>query len=119
MTDTPEQDAEDAERIVARAHRAYAAEHDAHEETKRELRVLKYSTEGTIRMQRVTIASLKKDKAKLRREWAGIEGDHATYMLAVKQWESRTGLDMDKVLEGEYGKPWGIYGHNSLGEDDD
>ena len=87
--------------------RKFADEHDAHEETKRELRVLKLSSRGTIAGLRIQIASLKCDKATLRREWAGVEGDHAAFMLSVKGWESRTGLDMNEVLLGVYGNPLG------------
>lgn len=79
----------------------------AHRETERELKVLKLSSAGTIRLQRVTIAALKRDKASLRAEWASAEASHATYQLAVKQWESRTGLNMSDVLEGVYGNPLG------------
>lgn len=97
--------------------RKFADEHDAHEATKSELRVLKMATQGTIRMLRVQIASLRQDKGRLRNEWSSAETSHATYMLAIRQWESRTGLDMDEVLKGEYGKPWGIYGHGSFDND--
>lgn len=84
---------------------------EAHERTKRELKVLKASSAGTIRMQRVTIAALKKERAKLRREWAGVEGDYAELRLAIAMWESRTGLNHGDVLEGVYGAPWGIASH--------
>lgn len=82
--------------------------------TLKELSVLKKSSSGTIRMLRVQIASLKCDKAAMRMEWAGVESAHRKYQLAVKQWESRTGLNMSDVLEGEYGKPWGIHSHGEL-----
>lgn len=103
MSDTPEQDAGEA----GSNYRRFLTERDAHAVTKRELKVLKSANAGTLRLQRVTIAALKRDKAKLRSEWASVEGDHTTYQLAVKQWESRTGLDMSDVLEGVHGSPLG------------
>ncbi len=72
-----------------------------------ELRVLERVHKSTIALQRVTIASLKRDKARMRNEWAGIEISHMTYMLAVAEWESRTGLSMRNVLEGTYTSPMG------------
>ena len=79
-----------------------------------ELRVLKASSSSTIRLQRVHIADLKLALARMRAEWAGVESAHCKDQLAVKKWESRTGLNMSDVLEGVYGKPWGIHSHGSL-----
>lgn len=63
---------------------------------------------GTVAQFRIQIAGLKRDKARLRREWANAEIDHTEYQLTVKQWESRTGLDMNQVLkDGVHGNPLG------------
>jgi len=103
------------EHMMAAAHkeceRNYASECEAHEKTKSELRVLKGSSSGTIRLQRVTIAALRRDKARMRSEWSSIEAEHWSSVMLVKEWESRTGLNMSDVLEGTYGKPWGILSH--------
>jgi hypothetical protein len=101
--------AEQMDAVIAKDHAKLLSDH----------RVLKKSSQGTIGMLRVQIASLKKDKARLRNEWAGIEMCHAEMRLDIAQWESRTGLNIHEVLKGEYGKPWGIYGHGELTNDSD
>lgn len=103
------------EHMMAAAHKVteqnYAKECEAHEATKSELRVLKGASKGTIRLQRVTIAALRRDKARMRSEWSSVEADYWSRELRIKEWESRTGLNMSDVLEGVYGKPWGINSH--------
>lgn len=108
MTDTPEQDAEEADQVIAALQKRLTWERGAHEKTKSELKVAKLAGRGTIAQFRITIASLRRDRGNMRREWACAEVSHAEYQLAVKQWESRTGLDMNKVLKkGDHKNPLG------------
>jgi hypothetical protein len=73
--------------------------------------ILKKASAGTIRGLKVTIARQHKDLASMRSNWASVEGRYAERELAVKEWESRTGLELNQVLKGIYGQPWGIYSH--------
>jgi hypothetical protein len=97
--------------------RRLADEHDDHEKTKSTLRVLKMASSGTIRAMRVQIERLKVDRARAQGEAASAKVALHGLKVLMREWESRTGLDMDKVLEGVYGKPWGIYGHEELTDD--
>ena len=63
---------------------------------------------------RAQVASLKLDKGRLRMKLAHVEIDHWALMLAIKEWESRTGLDHKELLKGVYGKPFGILTHEEL-----
>ncbi len=82
------------------------ADAEANAEVRR-VQVAERALAGVSRMFRIQVASLKLDMAKLRRNWAGQELDHAALVLKIKEWESRTGLDHHVLLRGDFDNPYG------------
>jgi hypothetical protein len=52
-----------------------------------------------IRVMRVTEYRLREEMARLRRNWAGAEGQHATLRRQIAEWENRTGFNHRDLLE--------------------
>jgi hypothetical protein len=83
------------------------AEADAEHEWARRVQIAERALQSVCAQFRIQIASLKRDKARLRSQWSSIETDHWTLVLAIKEWESRTGKDHNALLKGDYHNPYG------------
>lgn len=73
----------------------------------RELETARRGHRSTCSLLAIQIERLKLDMAKAQREAADNTVQYRTQRLSVRQWENRTGLNHDKLLEGTYHDPYG------------